>query len=138
MNWISPTGFSPCAAMPTQSPLIRSSDRRVDALLAFSGKALLFRFAPHVPASEKGPRPCDRLLLPARLDLRGRTVARCVVCGRMIAEPVGDRLDKAGPLAIAGRFDRLSSRRVHGHDVVAIHLLADETRCDRFLRQRFG
>src|ERR1700682_4424143 len=25
MNWISPTGFSPCAAMPTQSPLIRSS-----------------------------------------------------------------------------------------------------------------
>src|SRR6266581_4252286 len=25
MNWISPTGFKPCAAMPTQSPLIRSS-----------------------------------------------------------------------------------------------------------------
>src|ERR671930_80717 len=25
MNWISPTGRSPCAAMPTQSPLIRSS-----------------------------------------------------------------------------------------------------------------
>src|SRR5215468_56811 len=25
MNWISPTGFSPCAAMPTQSPLMRSS-----------------------------------------------------------------------------------------------------------------
>src|SRR5947208_12819863 len=25
MNWISPTGFSPCAAIPTQSPLIRSS-----------------------------------------------------------------------------------------------------------------
>src|SRR6266566_5650359 len=29
MNWISPTGFSPCAAMPTQSPLIRSSDSGV-------------------------------------------------------------------------------------------------------------
>src|SRR5437868_2947669 len=25
MNWISPTGLSPCAAMPTQSPLIKSS-----------------------------------------------------------------------------------------------------------------
>src|SRR5262245_33220513 len=25
MNWISPTGLRPCAAMPTQSPLIRSS-----------------------------------------------------------------------------------------------------------------
>src|SRR5713226_3495388 len=26
MNWISPTGLSPCAAMPTQTPLIKSSD----------------------------------------------------------------------------------------------------------------
>src|SRR6267378_1227346 len=25
INWISPTGFNPCAAIPTQSPLIRSS-----------------------------------------------------------------------------------------------------------------
>src|SRR6476620_8510163 len=35
------------------------------------------------------------------------TVARCVVCGRMIAEPVGDRLDKAGPMVVAGGFDRV-------------------------------
>src|SRR5216683_6739996 len=234
MNWISPTGFSPCAAMPTQSPLIRSSasgvsntrsgpkrgcsptvarktppltptsspntttlgsssiarasamltasisvisvisppfefaalrsiglrqpgiemiehrlgrsrlrsqvtlDRCVDTTLAFGGKLFLFRFAPHVSASEKGPQPRDRLLLPARLDFRGRTVARCVVCGRMIAEPVGDRLDEAGAAAISSRFERLVGCRVHGHDVVAIDLLTDETRCDRLLRQRFG
>src|SRR4029077_2747410 len=56
----------------------------------------------------------------------------------MIAEPVGDRLDKAGPLVVAGGFDRVFCRRVHGHDVVAIYLLADEARSDRFLRQRFG
>src|SRR5262249_3917059 len=29
MNWISPTGLSPCAAMPTQAPLISSSDSGV-------------------------------------------------------------------------------------------------------------
>ena len=29
MNWISPTGLSPCAAIPTQSPLIRVSDSGV-------------------------------------------------------------------------------------------------------------
>src|SRR5215472_2406105 len=29
MNWISPTGFSPCAAMPTQSPPISASDSGV-------------------------------------------------------------------------------------------------------------
>src|SRR5258707_4056784 len=233
MNWISPTGFSPCAAMPTQSPLIRSSasgvsntrsgpkrccsptvarktppltptsspntttlgsssiarasamltasisvisgislpfefaalrsiglrqlgiemikhrlgrsrlrsqvalDRCVDTTLAFGGKLFLFRFAPHVSASEKGPQPRDRLLLPARLDLLGRTVARRVVRGRMIAEPVCDRLDEAGAAATSSRFDRLVGCRVHGHHVVAIHLLTDETRCDRLLRERF-
>src|SRR5579872_5114632 len=29
MNWISPTGLSPCAAMPTQSPPINASDNGV-------------------------------------------------------------------------------------------------------------
>src|SRR6476620_7773776 len=29
MNWISPTGLSPCAAMPTHRPLIRASDNGV-------------------------------------------------------------------------------------------------------------
>src|SRR5215469_2057336 len=29
MNWISPTGLSPCAAMPTQSPAISASDSGV-------------------------------------------------------------------------------------------------------------
>ena len=34
MNWISPTGLRPCAAMPTHRPLISSSDeRRVDHAL---------------------------------------------------------------------------------------------------------
>src|SRR5258707_9215943 len=234
MNWISPTGFSPCAAMPTQSPLIRSSasgvsntrsgpkrccsptvarktppltptsspntttlgsssiarasamltasisvisgislafefaalrsiglrqlgiemikhrlgrsrlrsqvalDRCVDTTLAFGGKLFLFRFAPHVSASEKGPQPRDRLTLPARLACRGRRVARGVVGVRMTADPVGDRIDEAGAAAFSSRFDRLVGCRVHGHDVVAIHLLTDETRCDRLLRQRFG
>src|SRR3977135_2457060 len=50
----------------------------------------------------------------------------------------GDRLEEAGPSAFSSRFDRLFGCRVHGHDVVAIHLLTDETRCDRLLRQRFG
>src|SRR5258708_20080356 len=104
-------------------------DRCVDTTLAFGGKLFLFRFAPHVSASEKGPQPRDRLLLPARLDLLGRTVARRVVRGRMIAEPVGDRLDKAGASAITSRFDRPFGCRVHGHDVVAIHLPTDETPC---------
>ena len=44
----------------------------------------------------------------------------------MIAEPVGDRFDEAGASAISSRFDRLFGCRVHGHDVVAIHLLSDE------------
>ena len=113
-------------------------DRGLDVLLAFGGKLLLVRLAPRLLAHEIGPQPRDRLLLPARLDLLGRTVARRVICGRVIAEPIGDRLDKAGPFAIAGRVDRVFGRRAHGDDVVAIHLLADEARGDRLLRQRLG
>src|SRR5216684_1173929 len=212
MNWISPTGFSPCAAMPTQSPLIRSSasgvsntrsgpkrgcsptvarktppltptsspntttlgsssiarasamltasisvisvisppfefaalrsiglrqlgiemiehrlgrsrllsqvalDRSVDTTLAFGGKLFLFRFAPHVSASEKGPQPRDRLLLPARLDFRGRTVARC---DRLLRQRFGCGLKPQrygnSPLIIDG--DEHDRQLVHAREI---------------------
>jgi len=76
-------------------------------------------------------------LLPARLDLLGRTVARGVVCSRMIAEPVGDRLEKRGPRPFRALRSPLRLPRARPR-CRAIHLLTDETRCDRLLRQRFG
>src|SRR5262249_16088932 len=177
MNWISPTGLRPCAAMPTHSPLINSSesgvsitrsepkrccsptvarktppftptsspstttlesssvarasagltastnvtsgirgsgelrplagigarefgvemvehrlrrtrrgrqiafDRRLDLLLAFGREFFLLRLAPRVLTDEIGAQARDRLLLPARLNLLGRSVTRRVIGG---------------------------------------------------------
>src|SRR5215467_23018 len=232
MNWISPTGLSPCAAMPTQSPLIRSSasgvsitrsapkrccsptvarktppltptsspstttlasssiaranarlmastsvssgirasaelpslarvgsrqlgvemiehrlrrarrgcqialDRRLDLFLALGRELFLLRLAPRFLADEIGAQPHDRLLLPARLNLLGWTVARRVIGGRMVAQPIGQRLDQPRPATRASLRDRLLRCGAHGDDVVAVNLLADKTRGDRLLCQR--
>src|SRR5436309_2954764 len=82
-------------------------DGGLDALLAFGGKLLFFRFAPGLLVHEIGPQPSDRLLLPARLDLLGRAVARGVIRGRVIAEPIGHSLDEDWPLAGSGMVDRV-------------------------------
>src|SRR6266481_278840 len=232
MNWISPTGLSPCAAMPTHNPLIKSSasgvsitraapnrccsptvarktppltptsspstttlasssmaranarliastsvssgirasaelrplarvasrqlgvevvehrlrrarrggqialDRRLDLLLALGRESFLLRLAPCLLAHEIGAQPRDRLLLPACLNLLGWAVARRVISRRMVAQPIGQRLDQPRSAARAGLRDRLLRRRAHGDDVVAIDLLADKPGGDRLLRQR--
>src|SRR6476659_6330353 len=233
MNWISPTGFNPCAAMPTQSPLIRSSasgvsrtrsdpkrfckpavarkrppltptssprtttsgssssarasarliastnvasaivlsrkfaalpgiglgqigikvvehglgrawrhckiklGRSLDALMALGGKLLLVRLAPDFSTNEICPQPGNRLLLPMSLNLFSRTIARRVVGGCMIAEPIGNRFDQPRAFAVAGRGHGLFSRSAHRHHVAAVDLLAGEACGDGFLREGF-
>ena len=56
----------------------------------------------------------------------------------MIAEPVGDRLDEAWPLAVTGRGNGVFGRSAHRHDVAAVHLLTGEPGGDGLLRQGFG
>src|SRR5215831_13535564 len=187
MNWISPTGLSPCAAIPTQAPLIKSSDsgvsitrsgpkrssretvarntppftptsspstitsgssciarasarltastsvdsgivaslqlvtlgrvdlgkfgieviehrlrrpwphrkvalyRGVDARLTLDRESFLLRLALCRLPDEIGAQPRDQLLLPAPLGLFRLPIARRVVRGGMVAEPVGAR-----------------------------------------------
>ena len=111
-------------------------DRRFDPLLAFAGDFLLLRLAPVHSADEIGPQPGDRLLLPALLDFLRRAIARCIVGGRVIAEPVGDGLDEAWPFSRPGGSDCRIGGGAHRDDVVAVDLLAGKTRRDRLLRQR--
>src|SRR5438093_218126 len=101
MNWISPTGFKPCAAMPTHKPLIS----RLDSLLALGCELLLLRLAPGFSVDQIGPEPRDRFLLPRRLDGFGSTVARGVVRGGVIAQPIGYGLNESGSLAGACSHD---------------------------------
>src|SRR6516162_10227138 len=113
-------------------------DRHFDALIALGGKLLLVRFAPHFLANKIAPQARNRLLLPIGLDFVSRTITRRIIGGRVIAEPVGDRLDEAGAFAIAGCGHGLFSRHAHRQHIVPIDLLASETGGDGFLRQRFA
>src|SRR5262249_53568327 len=85
-------------------------DRRLDLLLALGRELFLLRFAPRFLADEIGAQPRDRLLLPARLNLLGGPVARRVICGRMVAQPIGQRLDQPRPATPASLRDRLLPR----------------------------
>ena len=91
-------------------------DRRLDTLMALGGKLFLLRFAPHFLAGKIIPQARDRLFFPMGLDSFSRTVTCSVIRGCMIAEPVGDRLDEAGALAVTGcgngRFSRGAYRFV--------------------------
>src|SRR6516164_9127553 len=111
-------------------------DRRLDLLLAVGRELLLLRFAPRLLTYEISAQARDRLLLPARLNLLGRTVACRVIGGRVVAEAVGHGLDQARSAAGAGLRDRILRRGAHRDDVVAVHLLAGKARGDRLLRQR--
>src|SRR5262249_24653072 len=61
-------------------------DRRLDPLLAVGRELFLLRFAPRLLTDEIGAQARDRLFLPARLNLLGRTVTRRVIGGRVVAE----------------------------------------------------
>src|SRR6516165_660564 len=113
-------------------------DCLLDAFVALGDKLLLVRLAPHFLANEIRPEARNRLLLPMSLDFFSRTIARCIIGGCMIAEPVGDRLDEAGAFAVAGCGNGLFSRHAHRQHIVPIDLLASETGGDGFLRQRFA
>src|SRR4029077_4081646 len=55
-------------------------DRRLDLLLAVGRELLLLRFAPRLLTYEISAQARDRLLLPTRLNLLGRTATRRVIC----------------------------------------------------------
>src|ERR1700747_1339950 len=113
-------------------------DCRLDALIALGRKLLLVRFAPNLLVDKIRPEARDRLFLPMSLNCIGRTIARCIIRGRVIAESVGDRLDEAGALAIAGCSNGVFCRGAYRQHIAAIDLLACESGGDRLLRQRFA
>src|SRR5262249_61338483 len=74
-------------------------DRRLDLLLAVGRELLLLRFAPRLLTYEIGAQARDRLLLPAGLNLLGRTVTPRVIGGRVgaVGGGAGPPPDRAPP-----------------------------------------
>src|SRR5262249_1898271 len=77
-------------------------DLRLDPLVAVGRELSLLPFAPRLLTDERRAQARDRLLLPERLNLFGRTVTRRVIGGRVVAEAVSQGLDQARPAAGAG------------------------------------
>src|SRR5712691_6532869 len=63
--------------------------RRVDLLLTRARELFLLRLAPSPLADQIRTQPRNRLLLPAPLNLLGRTIAPGVVRSGVVAEPIG-------------------------------------------------
>jgi hypothetical protein len=99
-------------------------------LFLLAGPAMGFR--------KEDAGPCDRLFLPVAADLLVVAVAAGIVYRRVVAEPIGQRLDQsrsaAGPRLVQGMADRLA----HGDHVVAVHLQSLDAGGDRLLGQCFG
>src|ERR1043166_2338642 len=61
-------------------------DRGIDRLLAFARERLFARLVPEFAAGKIRAQPRDRFLLPVLLHILGRTVARSVIGGGVVAE----------------------------------------------------
>src|SRR3954469_19497489 len=100
------------------------------------GERLLVGGRPGALRMEPAAQPQDRLLFPLLLEFVGAAVARCVVRGRVVAQPISQRFQQRRSAAGARAFHRAADRVAHGDEVVAIELLAGDARGDRLLRER--
>src|SRR5713101_3384915 len=113
-----------------------TGDRRLHPLLALGGELFFLRLAPRLLVDKIGPQPRDRLLLPMRLYLFGRTIPCRIIRRRMITEPVSHGLDEGGAFAVARGRDCALGGGPHRDDVIAVHLFAGEDGSYRLLGQR--
>src|ERR1700751_704778 len=152
MNWISPTGFSPCAAMPTQSPLIRSSASGVSSTRSdpkrFCKPAVARKTPPSTPTSSPSTttlgsssiaRPSARLTASTNVAstiVRSRelTALRGIDLGQVGIEVIEHGFGPAWPCCQIV-FDRcLDALMALGGKLLLVHLiphfLANKIRSD--------
>src|SRR5690348_7513791 len=126
--------------------LLRPRRRRIEVRLnhllhmhrGVLGERLLLGRRPGALGVQPGAQPQDRLLFPLFLEFFGAAIARRVVRGGVVAQPIGQRFEQSGSAAGAGTLQRAADDVAHGDEVVAIELLARDTRRDAFLRERPG
>src|SRR5450631_564765 len=112
--------------------------RRLDEAGAFLVQQLFRCRIPRAGARQVGAQAHERLGEPGLFHLVGAAIAARVVGGRMVAEPVGQRLDERWPAAAARGLQRPPDDVANRKHVVAVDLDAGYLRGDAFLRQRPG
>src|SRR5262249_27568832 len=104
--------------------------------LRVPGERLLLGRRPGAFGVQPGAQPQDRLLLPLLFQFLGAAIARRIVRGRVVAEPIGHGFQQSGPAARARTFHRAADDVAHRDQVVAVELLACDAGRDAFLRKR--
>ena len=100
------------------------------------GERLLLGRRPGAFRVQPGAQAHDRLLFPLFLQFLSAAIARRVVRGRMVAQPIRQRLQQCGPAPGACALQRAPDDVAYGDQVVAVDLLAGDAGRDAFLRQR--
>src|ERR1043166_1137766 len=95
-------------------------------------------FIPQLSGCHVPDQPLDRIALLPLGDIFFAPVARGVVRGRMLSDPVRYRFDERRTFSRAGSLQRLHRCAVHGEYVIPVDLNSGEPVGDRFLRQSFG
>src|SRR5215472_9276593 len=113
-------------------------DGRGDLGRTVGQQPLLILLAPDPGRRQIFAQPRDRLALPVLADLGVLAIALGIVDRRVVAEPVGQRLDQRRATARARPLECALYRIDHSDDVVAVDLLARKASGDRLLRQGFG
>src|SRR5882672_11065655 len=86
----------------------------------FFRERLLLSLRPGAFAVQPGAQAHDWLLLPLLGDFLGAAIARGVVGGGVIRQPVGERLQQRGPASGSRLFHRAPDRIAHGDEIVAV------------------
>src|SRR5437660_10725755 len=90
------------------------------------GERLLLGRRPGAFGVQPGAQPQDRLLLPLLLQFLGAAIARRIVRGRVVAQPVGHRFEQRRAFARACALHRAPHDIAHRDQVVAVELLAGD------------
>ena len=103
---------------------------------ALGQQALLVVGVPPAPFHHEHPDAGQGLVLPVGAHLGRVAVAAGVIGGGVVGQAVGDGLDERGAASFPGPLDRRGDAVPHGHDVVAVDLLAVDAGRNGLLGQR--
>src|SRR6185436_18514870 len=108
---------------------------RLDLLVALLEKFFLARLVPRAGFAQVTAQAQYRLALPCVGHFLGWTVARRIVGGGVVRQPVSDGLDYRRTMSRARLGERFSHSVVHSDHVVTVDLHAFDAGGDAFLRK---
>ena len=113
-------------------------DLAFNQLGRFLDERIILLARPRALVDQVAAQPRDRFAFPRLLDLFPVAVARRVIGGGVIGQPVGHHFNNGCTLAGTGALQRLFHHPSACNQVVAVDLNGGQSRGNALLGQRFG